>query len=217
MTTKIIIIGAGGHGRVIADIIDTINTGIQSNQFTIVGYLDDDTGLEKSSVNLHRVIGPLRKLSVIEHDAVVIAIGDNTLRKRIFLNLLDQGEHIISIIHSSSIISNNVEVGQGVQIIGGVVINTESRIGQNSIINTSSSIDHNNWIGDHVHIAPGVHLGGDVFIGDDTFIGMGTIIAPRVKIGRGCTIGAGSVVLKNIAEGEFAYGTPAKPQGRGKK
>ena len=196
MITRLVIIGAGGHGRVVADIIDLLNNQNNIKKINIVGFLDDDIRLEGKIINKIPVLGSIRKLRDIEHDEVVITIGDNALRKKLFIDILNQGSRFATICHPNSIISPNVEIGQGSQIIGGVVVNTGSRIGQNSIINTGCTIDHDNWVGDHVHIAPGVHLGGDVVIDDGTFIGMGAIVAPRCKIGKGCTIGAGSVVLR---------------------
>ena len=211
MNTRIVIVGAGGHGRVVADMIDLLNNQNNINKTNIVGFLDDDIRLKGKIINKKPVLGPIKNLKDIEYDEVVITIGDNVLRRKLFVDFLSHGKRFSVICHPNSIISPNVEIGQGSQIVGGVVVNTGTRIGQNTIINTGCTIDHDNWIGDHVHTAPGVHLGGDVVVGDDTFIGMGAIVAPRCKIGKGCTIGAGSVVLKDIPDGEFVFGTPAKP------
>jgi sugar O-acyltransferase (sialic acid O-acetyltransferase NeuD family) len=212
MITRLVIVGAGGHGRVVADIIDLLK-----KQIKLIGFLDDDIRLKGKIINNKPVLGRTRALRDIEYDEVVVTIGDNILRKKLFFDILNYGNRFSTICHPNSIISPTVELGQGTQIIGGVVVNTGSRIGQNSIINTGCTIDHDNWIGDHVHIAPGVHLGGSVVIDDDTFIGMGVIVAPQCKIGKGCIIGAGSIVLKDISDGQFAYGTPATPQSRGEK
>lgn len=151
-------------------------------------------------------------MNKIPHDSVVVAIGDITLRKHLYQKLIEQSERLATICHPRSIVSRNADIGQGSQIIAGAVINTGTRIGHNTIINTGSTIDHHNVIGDHVHIAPGAHLGGEVVIKDEVLIGIGSTIAPRCKIGKGCIIGAGSVVLNDIPDGVIAYGSPAQPR-----
>jgi sugar O-acyltransferase (sialic acid O-acetyltransferase NeuD family) len=207
-TLKIVIVGAGGHGQVIADILSKLNG--KGDALEPIGYVDDNSSLKNCFLNNLPVLGKTKDLGRIEHDAVVVAIGDNQRRKVIYEKLSEDGERFSIICHPYAVISPNVIIGNGSQIIAGAVINTGTIIGKNSIINTGCTVDHHNIIGDHVHIAPGVHLGGSVIVEEGAFIGIGSSIAPRCRIGKSCIIGAGSVVLHDVPEKEKVYGTPAR-------
>jgi sugar O-acyltransferase (sialic acid O-acetyltransferase NeuD family) len=175
-----------------------------------VGFLDDDPArLGKRVLNLP-VLGTLAQLAQIERDAVVVAIGDNRLRQKIFMTLRAQGEHLHTAIHPRATIAPDVTIGPGAMVCAGVVVNTGSTIGANTILNTGATIDHHNQIGDHCHVAPGAHLGGEVTIGDGTLVGIGATVLPRMAVGRWCVVGAGAVVHKDVADRCVAVGVPAR-------
>lgn len=146
----------------------------------------------------------------IQHDAVIVAIGDNYRRRELYLTLSKRNFKLAVVCHPETIISQFCGIGDGSQIIAGTIINAGTKIGNNTIINTGCTIDHHCLIGDHVHIAPGVNIGGEVIIEDDVFVGIGSIIAPRCRIGVGAQIGAGSMVLRDVEGGDLVYGSPAK-------
>ncbi|SMF34241.1 acetyltransferase [Desulfovibrio gilichinskyi] len=201
---KIIIMGAGGHGQVVADAL-MLMKGAEP-----VAFLDENPAVIGKSVLGIPVPGGNEHLSKIEHDGVVIALGNNQLRKRIFEELTAAGETLFTVIHPSAIISPSVKIGTGCMILAGAVINTGAEIKDNTIINTNSTIEHHNVIGPHAHIAPGATLGGEVIVGEESMVGIGATVLPRVTIGNRAMLGAGSTATGNIAEDITAAGIPAK-------
>lgn len=209
---RVVIIGAGGHGQVVADHIR--NCVDNHGPIEVIGFLDDDVKLHHAVLNNLSVLGRVDALPSIDHDAVVVAIGDNCRRRQMFMQLQSSGEQFAVVIHSSAAIAQDVIIGSGSQVIAGSTINIGARIGLNTIVNTGCTIDHHNQIGNHVHIAPGVKLGGEVIVEDDVFIGIGATVIPRCRIGKGSCVGAGSVVLSDVVAGETVYGVPAKQRNK---
>jgi len=204
----VLILGAGGHAQVVADILFLMQkTNANVNP---IGYLDDNPTLVGKCLMGLPVLGEIARLSDIPHDGVVVAIGCNATRQRLFEAWKAEGECFIVARHPSAIVAPDVQIGPGSVICAGVVINPVSVIGANVILNTGCTVDHHNCIGDHVHIAPGVHLGGAVRVGDGALIGIGAVVIPQRLVGAGCTIGAGSVVTKNIPAQSTAVGVPAR-------
>ena len=204
---RIIIIGAGGHGQVVADIVRSMPASDRSIE--IVGYLDDRFG-EEDLVADFPILGVARDLDRFPHDGVVVAIGDNRNRQVLFADLLERGEQILSLRHSSSVVSPRASLGSGTMISAGVIVNPGTVVGENVILNTGATIDHHNRIGSHAHIAPGAHLGGDVRVGEGALIGIGACILPGIQIGAWSVVGAGSVVTSDLPPGVTAFGVPAK-------
>lgn len=208
MPQQIIIIGAGGHAQVIADILQR-NFDI-SQQYQPIGYLDDNTNIHSSYRLGLPVLGSIADLSNIPHHGIIIAVGNNHFRQELFNRLTTQGEMLITAIHPSAILASSVQIGKGTMICAGVVINPGAQIGDNVILNTACSIDHHNIIGSHTHIAPGVRLGGDVTIGEGTLVGIGATVMPQRHINSWCTVGAGALVSRNVSSGSTVVGVPAK-------
>ena len=200
MKEDIYIIGAGGHGQVVADALITLG-------FVLKGFLDDSLNLKE--VSGIPVIGPIKLAKELE-GKFIVAIGDNKTRKKIVETLDLPDDRYFILIHPSSTIGRDVKIGVGTMIIGGVVINTKTKIGKHVIVNTSSSLDHHNIVGDFVHIAPGTHTGGEVRIEEGSFLGIGTSVLPRINIGKWTKIGAGAVVIKDIPPYSTSVGIPAK-------
>lgn len=204
---KIIIIGAGGHGQVVADIL--LNMRAVYKDLKIVGYVDDDTALhEKTRLNIP-VIGRINELSSIEHDAVVVAVGDNNKRREIYRHLLKKGHGFYSAVHPKSVVAQEVRLGKGCMVSAGCILNCNTVIGDNVILNTGCTVDHHNIIENHAHIAPGVHLGGEVTIGEGTLIGIGATVMRGCSIGKESIVGAGAVVTRDIPDHCIATGIPA--------
>ncbi|WP_319777808.1 acetyltransferase [Maridesulfovibrio sp.] len=201
---KIIIIGAGGHGQVVADAI------LQMTNATPVAFLDENPVLIGTEIMGLPVPGGNASLNDLEHDGVVVAIGNNNLRKRIFNELTKAGENLFSVIHPSAVIAPTVKIGAGCMILAGAVINTGAEIKDNTIINTNSTIEHHNKIGPHAHVAPGSVLGGEVLVAEEAMVGIGATVLPRTSIGKGAILGGGSTATKDIADGITAVGVPAQ-------
>lgn len=205
---NIIIIGAGGHGQVIADTV--LLRRAAGENIDIVGFLDDDISLKGKNILGIPVLGNIEYHTSVNFDRIVIGIGVNKIRTMIFRKFASLGRQFYTAIHPASVIAPNVSIGEGTVIFAGTVVNTGSVIGENSIINTAATVDHHGDIGSHAHIGPGVHLGGTVKIGEGAFIGIGSTILPNISVGSWSIIGAGATVINNIPTNVTAIGTPAK-------
>ena len=204
MHKKVIIIGAGGHAKVIADIIEKSGD-------EVVGFLDDNKENGATVIKNYKVIGDLNNrfaMAVTKKDVeFIIAIGDNKKREEISHS---PNLKFYTAIHPSAQIGINVEIEEGTVIMANVCINSSSRVGKHCIINTGAIIEHDNIIEDFVHISPNTSLGGTVKIGESTHVGIGSIVKNNITICKNCTIGAGAVVVKNIIEEGTYVGVPAR-------
>lgn len=194
MRKKVVIIGAGGHAKVIADIIEKSGD-------EIVGFLDDNKEIGTTIINEYKVIGDLNNRFTMavtkENLEFIIAIGDNKKREEISHS---PNLKFYTAIHPSAQIGLDVEIQEGTVIMANACINSSAKIGKHCIINTGAIIEHDNIIEDFVHISPNVALGGTVKIGESTHVGIGSIVKNNITICKNCTIGAGAVVVKNIIE-----------------
>lgn len=203
MMKHLMIVGASGHGKVVADIAGLCG-------YKIIGFLDDD--ISKESFGKYSVMGlstDFRRFVDTTTDFFV-AIGNAAVRQHIQKRIEEEGGKIAVLIHSDAVVADDVEIGKGTVVMAGVVVNTGARIGEGCIINTASSVDHDCMIGDFVHIAVGAHLAGTVTVGNNTWIGAGTTISNNVKICSNCMIGAGAVVVEDIIMAGIYMGVPAR-------
>ncbi len=206
---RALIIGAGGHAQVVAEILQCAHDA--GENVSPIGYLDDDPNLVGRTLLDLPVLGTLADDVNVLHDALIVAIGDNATRRRVFDQLRQSGEQFAVAKHPRSIVACDVSIGEGTMICAGVIVNPGSVIGQNVILNTGRTVDHHSHIGNHVHIAPGVHLGGEVEICDGVLVGIGAIVMPRCQVGDWTTVGASACVTKSIPSGLTVVGVPAKP------
>jgi len=206
---RVLIIGAGGQAQVVADILKCAHNA--GKNVIPLGYLDDDPNLVGRTFLGLPVLGVLAEIANIPHDALIIAIGNNSTRRRLFEIFRERGENFVIAVHPAAVIGAEVSIGIGTMICAGVVINPGSTIGENVILNTCCTIDHHNCIGNHVHIAPGVRLGGEVEIGDGVLVGIGATVMPRCRVGDWTTVGAGACVTKSVPAGLTVVGVPARP------
>lgn len=197
MRRKLIIIGASGHGRVVAD------CGVK-NGYEDILFLDDNETLKKCGK--YPVIGTSRRVKELRGD-VIVAIGNTEIRQKIQESI--EKDRLVTLIHPSAVVSE-AAIGEGSVVLAGAVINPGTRIGKGSIINTSSSVDHDCLVGNYVHVSVGAHIAGGVTIGDSTWIGAGAIVSNHLNICGGCLIGAGAVVIKDIREAGVYIGVPAR-------
>lgn len=202
MHKNVIIIGAGGHAKVIADIIEKSGD-------EIVGFLDDNKELGTTVINNYKIIGDLNNrftMAVTKKDVeFIIAIGDNRKREEISHS---PNLKFYTAIHPSAQIGLDVEIQEGTVVMANSCINSSAKIGKHCIINTGSIIEHDNIIEDCVHISPNAALGGTVKIGENTHVGIGSIVKNNITICQNCIIGAGAVVVKDILEEGTYVGVP---------
>ncbi len=198
---QIIIIGASGHGKVVADIATL-------NGYDTILFLDDDES--RTECGSYPVVGTSRKLDEMDGD-VIVAIGNAVIREKIQQQVEQKKRVLATLVHPRAVVCDDVVLGAGTVVMAGAVINAGSCIGKGCIINTSSSVDHDCHISDFAHIAVGAHLAGTVSIGKRTWIGIGAVVRNNIHITDDCMIGAGAAVVKDIYCTGTYMGVPAKP------
>lgn len=198
---KLIIIGASGHGKVIADIAE-------QKGYTDIAFLDDNKTQEICSH--YPILGTSKQACQYLDRDFIIGIGNAQIRKKLTEELLRLGSNIVSLIHPKAVVASDVHLGFGTVVMAGAVINPSVTIGNGCIINTCASIDHDCIIGNYVHVSVGAHVAGTVTINDDTWIGIGAAISNNIFITKNCLIGAGAVVVKDIKKSGTYIGIPAK-------
>lgn len=203
MKGKLLIIGASGHGKVIADIA------IKMGKWQSIAFLDDDEGI-KLSLGMNVIGKTDDAFKYINEFDIFVAIGNNETREKIQERLELEGASIPILIHPKAVIGEQVKLGSGTVIMAGVVINCCTCVGKGCIINTGATIDHDNVLGDYVHISPGVNLAGTVNIGKGSWLGIGSTVINNISIVDGCRIGAGAVVIRDITETGTYVGVPAR-------
>lgn len=201
------IIGAGGHGRVVLDIL------LQARQHNPVGFLDNNQRIHGRRVDGLPVIGGIDKLQVL-HDrgirAAIVAIGDNGVRRGL-ADLLEQNEiELINAVHPSAQIARNATLGNGIVIAAGSLVCAHCQIGDHAILNTGCIIDHESTIGTAAHICPGVRLAGHVAIESGAFVGIGATVTQNIRIGYEAVVGAGAVVIRDVEPMTTVVGVPAR-------
>ena len=192
---KLIIIGASGHGKVVADIA-------LLNGYTDIVFLDDDETVKQCGG--FPVVGKTAEARQMVDDKVV-AIGNASIRERIQREI-----ETVTLIHPDAVIGRNVKIGNGTVIMAGVIINSETKVGKGCILNTGSSVDHDCEISDFVHVAVGAHICGTVKVGKRTWVGAGATVSNNITICEDVMVGAGAVVIKDITEKGTYIGVPSR-------
>lgn len=208
MTLPVLIIGAGGHARVLIEAVLASGT-------PIAGIVDIDPVLKGKIVQGVPVLGgdavvdnfPSGEFRLVNG---IGSIRDTRRRRELFERFSARGYFFATVVHPAAVVASDAVLYEGAQIMAGAIIQPGCRIGQNSIINTKASADHDCQIGAHVHVAPGVTLSGDVRIGDHAHVGTGATVIQGVVIGAGSLVAAGAVVVRDVAAGAWVMGLPAK-------
>ncbi len=204
----VIVLGAGGHAKVVIDALKTAET-------EILGAVDPDQATHGTNILGVDVLGADDVVLEYAFDAIGLINGvgstePSNRRIDLYRHFKDAGYAFANVIHPSAVIGGDVEMADGVQIMAGAVVQPGCRIGANTIINSRASVDHDCVIGDHVHIAPGAVLGGGITIGSGSHIGAGTSIIQNVRIGKNVMVAAAAAVVADVPDGARIAGVPAK-------
>ena len=206
MCDTLVIVGAGGHGSVVAETAELMG------RWQSIVFFDDHkpTG---SIVHKWKVIGTLQDLfdQSDKYADCVVAIGKNALRLSISLRLQKQNLNLVTVVHPAAVISAHCQIEPGCAVLAGAVINIGSHIGMATIVNNAATVNHDCYISPGVHIGPNVGLGGNVSIGQESWIGIGANVIHRITIGRNVVVGCGAAVISHIADDHKVVGIPAKP------
>jgi len=205
---SIIIWGAGGHARVVADIIRRVG------ELTVAGFIDDvhperaGECFEGAQIlGARDALGPAHANGV---SRLIVAFGNGDARADAARFAIESGFVLASAVHPSAVIAASATIGAGTVIAANVVVNPATTIGENVILNTSCSVDHDCSVGSFAHVAPGARLAGYVRVGDGSWVGIGAVVTDGRSIGARSIIGAGAVVVSDIPDGVVAYGVPAR-------
>lgn len=201
---NLFILGASGHGKVIADIAEALG------KWESI-YFFDDAFPEKTSLGRYKIIGDTEAL-LKNHQGhnVVVGIGNNDIRRMKHRILAEHNVSFATLIHPSAVVSNSASIGVGTVVMPRAVINSDSWIGISCIINTSSVVEHDCKINNFAHLSPNACLGGQVNVGEAAWVGLGSSIKHLVSIGDNATVGVGAAVVKNVVAHDVVVGVPAK-------
>jgi len=201
----LLIAGAGGHGRVVADAAQA------NGSWSRIAFLDDRfPGSGKAGA--WQVVGRLGDADSLldRYSAIVVALGDNEKRLRWIDHYRKQGFDLPIVIHPRAVVSAYSDIGEGSVILSQAVVNTGARLGVGCIVNTSAIIEHDCRVSDGVHISPGACLAGNVSVGRCSWVGIGASIRQGIVIGEAVMVGAGAAVVSDLPSGITAIGVPAK-------
>ena len=207
---RLVILGAGGHGRVVADIARC-----QKTYKTIV-FLDD--ALVGVTVGEVAVIGRTEDASnLAEGSDFFVAVGDNAVRERLLCALLQKELPLATLIHPSAVVARDALVAPGCAVMAGAVLGVGATLSQGCIVNTCASVDHDCRLEAFCHVAVGAHLAGSVSLGQRVLIGAGATVRDGVSIASDCVLGAGAVAARSLTERGVYVGVPARKREAGEK
>lgn len=201
MSSRLAILGGGGHGRVVADCAERLG-------WSAIQFFDDGAPIPGPWSVAGTGQDLLQRLH--EFDGVVVGLGANATRLALTRRIAENGGRLATLTHPNAIVSRHTVIGPGSVIFAGAVINVGARVGIGTIVNTGATVDHDCLLADGVHLSPGTHLAGGVTVGEATWIGIGAVVREGVVIGRDAIIGAGAVVLRSVADGATVIGNPAR-------
>ena len=202
---KLLILGAGGHGRVVAD------AAADEGRWTEIAFLDDAFP-EVASPPAWPVVGRLVDLEgrAGAHDACVVAFGDARARLASIERAVAVGFDVPALVHPRATVSKHAALSAGCVVLAGAVINYGASVASGCIVNTAATVDHDCVLDAGVHVCPGAHLAGCVSIGTRTWFGIGAVAKQGVRIGADVTVGAGAVVVADVRDGVTVVGVPAR-------
>ena len=203
--TTLVIIGAGGHGLVVADCAESLGN------YSKIIFLDDC--LDKLNNKSHwTIVGPIEKwLDYRDSADFIVAIGNNVIRAGLLQQLSAKQCSMATLVHPTAFVSKHSYIGPGVVVFANVVVNIGARIDEGCIINTAATIDHDCHIQAYCHISPGVNIAGGVNVGKYSWLGIGSSVVEYITIAENTQSGAGTVITKSTQRNKLYLGAPAIP------
>ena len=214
MSRRLVIVGAGGFGREVHSWVKSSPKFIARESIGSVVFIDD---VADPATVPAPIIGGIEAYIPAEDDVLICAIGSPEYRRSVVERLSSRGAKFVEFIHDSVVFGEKVRTQPGLVLCPNVVITTDVDLGEHVHINTGSTIGHDVVIGDFVTLSSACNLAGRVTIEDDAFLGTAVTIIPGKTVGRGALVGAGSVVLKNVAPGITSFGNPSTSYGPRKR
>jgi sugar O-acyltransferase (sialic acid O-acetyltransferase NeuD family) len=212
-TRTLLVFGAGGHGKVVADVG-------RSAGLVLAGFLDDDSSRDgttfwgTSVIHWERF---LRERARWPGVALGLGIGTNAIREESLQRLRAAGLEVATLVHASAVVAPSATLGEATVVMAGAVVNPDATVGEGSIVNSGAIVEHDCRLGRFVHLSPNAALGGTVRIGDRAHIGLGAVILPGLSVGADVRVGAGAVVNRDVPDGLTVVGVPARPIAASKK
>lgn len=197
---RIVVVGAGGHGAIVADILGD----------AAIGFVDDAPEKRGSTILGLPLLGPITALAEIEHDAIVVAIGDNPVRRLLTERLLAAGERLATAIHPFTSIARSATIGEGSMICAGAILLPRAVVGRGVIVNSKGSVDHDSVVGDFAHVSVGASVGANVRIGEESLVAFGSSVVSGYHVGARSIVGAGAVVVRDVPDDVTVLGVPAR-------
>lgn len=207
---RCVIIGAGGHGKVVVDAL------LRQGLYQPAALTDSNHELKGTTVLGIPVVGGDEQLQAllrqgIKHFAIGVgSVADNLCRKRLFAMASECGLIPVTVVHPSAVIATSATIGQGSVVLAGAIINPDAVLGENVIVNTGAIVEHDCVVESHVHLCPGVRVGGGVQVGEGSFVGAGSLVKQNLRIGRWAVVGMGSLVIRSVDMHSVVAGAPAK-------
>jgi len=205
----VIIVGAGEHGSVVADVIQS------EGKYRLLGFVDDSAYPTTQDILGIPILGNLDSLYNRKYRdvGILIAIGNNAVRYKVANQLTQDNFRFVTTIHPSASVSKHATLGSGITVMPRVVVNTRSHVDDCVILNSGAIIEHDCAIGKCAHVSVGSILAGRVLVGARSMIGAGAVVLPHKQIGADTTVGAGAIVTQNLPNNIVAYGIPARVNG----
>jgi sugar O-acyltransferase (sialic acid O-acetyltransferase NeuD family) len=202
----ILIVGAGGHGRVVLDVVRC------AGEHRVLGFLDADETLVGTRVSDVAVLGHPNHLLKLRGKAkgAIVAVGDNAARVSYAKMLAEAGLELANAVHPSAVVAKSARLGRNVVVAANAVVGVEAILGDSVIVNTSAVVDHECAVGEGAHVAPGALLAGRVKVGAAAFVGMGAKVIQCLAVGDRAVVGAGAVVIRDVPAGATVVGVPAR-------
>ncbi len=203
---SVMVFGASGHGRVVADVV-------RAAGFDLAGFVDDAPDRQGTRVWGLPVVSweeCARREAGAGRPAIALGIGDNGARERVFERIVGGGFEVITVVHPRAVVASRARLGAGTVVMALAAVNPDAEIGEGAILNTGCVVEHDCRVGRFAHVSPNAALGGGVEVGERSHVGLGAVVLPLVKIGPDVQVGAGAAVIRDVTSGVTVAGVPAR-------